>query len=200
MMQTYHQYHPSTFEFMGSGEAMESPDEPGQYLIPANAAIVAPGDVPQGSAAVWNEESQAWKFVPDYRGRVYWDTVTGERHAIEQLGQVPLPSWTNIEPYDHEAVWNGSDWELPPEVAGNRRIALIRQSGERAVAELQSHWSPIEVATWDKQARGARDLSADPHSDTAEALFVRTIAENRGIEIDALVAKILDNSNWYKHQ
>lgn len=199
-MQTYHQYHPSTFEFIGSDEAMESPLEPGQYLIPANATTVAPGEVPQGSAALWNEQSQTWKLVPDYRGDTYWDTATGEKHVIDELEQTPLPEWTNIERNDEEAVWTGSGWELPLEVAKSRKVTLIRQSADKAVVGLQSNWSAAEIASWDKQAKGAGDLNSDPDSDTVEALFVNTIAESRGIEVGALVEKILANLDDYNRK
>ena len=47
--------------------------------------------------AVWNEASDGWDAVPDYRGLVYW-TEDGMMHEITELGVEPPPNFLPIHP------------------------------------------------------------------------------------------------------
>jgi hypothetical protein len=53
-----HHYHPETLEYLGEGQADESPLEPGVYLIPAHATPIAPPAAVAGKSRHF--ESGAW--------------------------------------------------------------------------------------------------------------------------------------------
>lgn len=60
-MNIYH-YHPVTGQFLSQGQADESPLEPGQYLIPANATEITPPTLNSGEYTVWS--NGAWEVLP----------------------------------------------------------------------------------------------------------------------------------------
>lgn len=47
--------------------------------------------------AVWNDATQSWETVPDYRGFVYW-TEDGVRHEITVLGAEPPTGFLTTPP------------------------------------------------------------------------------------------------------
>lgn len=57
-----HNYHPITAEYLGPGEADESPLEPGVFLIPADATTIAPP--PQQPGFVRRFINGAWGYSP----------------------------------------------------------------------------------------------------------------------------------------
>ena len=82
-MQIIHNY-AENGEYLSSTEAIESPLEPGIFLIPRNATTTAPPESQSGFARVFvNGE---WSQVLDKRGSVYWLSYT-ESHTITELGQ-----------------------------------------------------------------------------------------------------------------
>ena len=64
MKTTIHHYHPVSREYLGYSEADESPLEPGEFLIPANATSVEPPAVPEGKVAVWNSVDWSVLDIP----------------------------------------------------------------------------------------------------------------------------------------
>ena len=123
-------YNPETGEYKGTGEAQESPLEPGVYLIPAHATTIAPPEADDGHVTVFADG--AWTLVEDHRGEVWYDTATQERHEIKNLGVVP-ETWTPLEPTDREAVWNGVAWEVPFAVLKERKLTELSADFNRRI-------------------------------------------------------------------
>lgn len=119
-------YKPSTGEYISTGEAKESPREPGVFLIPANAVTAAPPIVGVDEVAVWNGEE--WEVKPDFRGRVYYDKTTKEKHEITEIGISPDVNWTDVEPIDSEAEWNEDSWKVLFAIFVKRKKAEIAQA------------------------------------------------------------------------
>lgn len=62
----YH-WHPASLHFLGSSEADESPLEPGVFLVPAYATMVAPPNqstVPTDHDVKWDPLQNTWVIVP----------------------------------------------------------------------------------------------------------------------------------------
>ena len=100
-------YHPATGEFLGSATADKSPLEPGVFLIPAYATTVAPPTPSKNQIPIFL--GGKWVMHNDYRGKTYYETDTGERHDIINIGESPNPSWTEKVPKEN-SKWNGSEW------------------------------------------------------------------------------------------
>ena len=93
--------------------------------------------------------------------------------------------------------------EYPPEpieptfeelVAAKR--AEIWGTGDAILAQVKANFTQAEIESWSKQEQGAKDIQAGDTS-TEAAQFVAAIAQGRGIEVFALVAKILANVESY---
>ena len=52
-----------------------------------------------------------WVLKADYRGNVYWNTITMERHEVESLDFEPSSNWTEKKPAATWQIWNGVDWQ-----------------------------------------------------------------------------------------
>ncbi len=125
-------YNPSTGEYIGTGEAKESPREPGVFLIPANAVTTVPPTVKTNEIACWN--GTKWEKKADFRGKIYYDKTTKEKHEIKEIGIAPNVNWTDVEPADPDAEWNGSAWEVPFSVFKARKLMEIKQAYNSHVA------------------------------------------------------------------
>lgn len=97
------------------------------------------------------------------------------------------------------AVYPGSDytwndekdqWEIRLEVAKARKMEEIRNIVNSKMNELKKNFSNAEVETWTKQENGAKLLIENPESTEADAIWVKALAEARGISLDAMIEKI----------
>lgn len=191
-------WHYETMEFVGEGIAFLSPAdwELGHevYALPANATFSVPPHSIDGHVVLWR--GGEWAQVPDKRG-VYYDTQTRERHEIKCVGGVPGETWTVHEPFDRESVWGGDSWIIPFDMLKTRKIQKIRADADRELNEIQSNYSQSEVISWSKQEAGARELSQDVGAVSPDAAFVRAMALERGIGVQVLVEKIMQNLSPY---
>lgn len=76
-------YHSETKELLAKSLAVESPLEPGVFLIPAHATNIEPPKAKKGYAIVFNNES--WEYVKDHRGETWWDE-SGKEVIIDEIG------------------------------------------------------------------------------------------------------------------
>ena len=87
-------YDPETGEYMGVGQADESPREPGAYLIPAHATEKEPPAGKTDHARVFRDD--AWVLIEDHRGETRYDT-DGNAVEIKAIGPVD-PALTQEPP------------------------------------------------------------------------------------------------------
>lgn len=85
---TIYNYDKNTKEFLTSSEAMESPLEPGVFLIPANATTVAPLAPKPDFTMLFNEDLQSWEYIEDYRGKDIHEVATKENSKCSYIGQL----------------------------------------------------------------------------------------------------------------
>lgn len=105
-----------TGEFLYEIQCQESPREPGQFLIPANATTVAPPEEQEGKAIVW--DGSAWKYVTDNRGKTMY-SVTDSRQTSTMsnvLGEDVPDGWTLTPPPDAENKYTFVGEWLPQSV------------------------------------------------------------------------------------
>ena len=107
-----YKYDSQTGEFLHEVLCQESPREPGKFLIPANATMVAPPEEQAGKARVWNGEE--WGYRDDNRGKTMY-SVTDSRHTSTMsnvLGANVPEGWTLTPPPDSENkyTFSGGQW------------------------------------------------------------------------------------------
>lgn len=188
-MITYYNYHPVTGEYISKGNAMESPLEPGHFLLPDYSVTIAPPKPEADKVCCWN--GTEWLQVADHRGKRFWNKESKEEYLISEPGISPEPGWTDREPPDMECIWTGDLWELPLPVMKKRKIAAIRHDVDKALSAIQENFSAAEFQSWSKQEAGARALTQNPETTDADAEFVRAMAEARGITVNELIDKIM---------
>jgi hypothetical protein len=77
-------YHPSNKELLWKSNAVPSPLEPGEFLIPAYATTTKPPEaILNKQVYVFNDGS--WSVVDDHRGEIWWKP-SGESVTIEEIG------------------------------------------------------------------------------------------------------------------
>jgi len=99
-------YSPDTFELNFVSDAIESPLEPGVFLVPAFATVVEPPIDALNMRAIFDEATQTWSLVEDWRNSTVWDIATGlTSYTIIDLG--PIPSdYTLTKPATISSNWS----------------------------------------------------------------------------------------------
>ena len=169
-----------------------------KWLIPAYATTIQPPVTKEHEIAVWDFESNIWTVKANYRDEKFWDIKTKEEHEIKELGIEPDSNWVQKEPVDFESVWDSelNDWIVPFDILCKRKRNEIWSAGDKILAAVKAKYTEAEIESWSKQEQGAKDISAG-NTETEAAIFVATIAQNRGIDVSVLVSKILNNVATY---
>lgn len=92
----------------------------------------------------------------------------------------------------NDYVWNTQKdiWEIRLEVAKTRKLEEIRNAVNAQMNELKKNFSNAEVETWSRQENGAKLLILNPETQEYDALWVKALAEARGISLEAMIEKI----------
>lgn len=111
--------------------------------------------------------------------------------------------WAEINAYA-EAHPEEVTIEYPPEPYEPTFAELVKikrreiwGAGDAILAAVKTNFTEAEIESWPKQEQGAKDIKAG-NTETEVAVFVSTIAQNRGIETSVLVDKILNNVATYE--
>lgn len=115
-----------------------------------------------------------------------------ETGALEYFAEeVPEDYTLSVYP-GNDYIWNGEkdQWEIRLEVAKARKMEEIRYGVNSQMNELKKSFSDAEVETWSRQENGAKLLILNPESQEYDALWVKALAEARGISLDAMIEKI----------
>lgn len=87
--------------------------------------------------------------------------------------------------------------EVTLEEVRNQKLRLARNWADQTLAVYKADCSQSEILTWDRQEDGARALAIDENDTSANAEFVRQLAEARGIGVTELVTKIMRKVELY---
>ncbi|XTZ40081.1 tail fiber assembly protein [Salmonella enterica] len=109
-----------TNEFIGESDAYIPP----HTGLPANCTDIAPPEIPDGYAAIFDSDECGWHLVEDHRGKTVYEKETGTSVYISELGSLPL-NVTAISPSGHYQKWNGEAWVND---ADAEREALISEA------------------------------------------------------------------------
>jgi hypothetical protein len=126
-------YHPTTGEFLGAGEADPDQLDEGNWLIPAYACTDAPPKTGKNKVAV--RVSEAWEIADDLRGVVYY-TDSPDPHTIETIGELVPDGATSTPP--------------PPSVEELTFLAFNRRDGLLSTAAIRI--DPLQDAVDEEEA------------------------------------------------
>lgn len=92
-------YHPVTGELLGPGVADPNPVEIGEWILPAHATTVAPGEPQPGRA--YRFTGSGWQSLADHRGETWWAADAKDNTDSVLVGFIGDPTehgLTNVEP------------------------------------------------------------------------------------------------------
>ena len=139
----YH-YNPETGEYMGQGEARESPLEPGVFLIPAYSTSEKPPKTGDNEVAVF--ENEKWAIKPDFRGKVYYRKDTKEEIEITEIGVEPDEDMTDIEPGVFDEWDNESKkWKCNLDLVKPIKIQEIKNEANRIITTRYDYYKQINI-------------------------------------------------------
>ena len=125
-----YKYDSQTGEFVHEGLCQESPREPGQFLIPANATTVSPPEEQAGKARVW--DGSAWGYVTDNRGKTMYSVDDSRQTSVMSnvLGEDVPEGWTLTPPpdADNKYTFVGGQWVEQS----------VEETGRNALEQLQN--------------------------------------------------------------
>ena len=175
----------------------------GSYLIPANCVEATPPQPKENHAAKWQPETQTWKYLPDYRGKIVYDTTTGTEIVMSELGELPENVTVNPKPSGHH-VWNGRGWEIPVEIAEqltqqqfqtakNAKLVALNTAAQNYINQAtgMDKLPQFEKDTWAIQGQEAKAWAADNHALTPG---LDGIASARGVPAQILKQKALEKT------
>lgn len=127
-------FDPETGEYVGTKEARLDPF--GKELLPdhnhKSRTTIAPPEVEDGYARVFDRDAQAWKQVEDHRKDTVYDIKGGREKKIKALGPLPRNVTTKVKPSDwHKFDDRTGDWA---EDTTAKTAEMIRQAAQQRVA------------------------------------------------------------------
>lgn len=124
-------WHPITKEpLQGEFYADESPLEKGVYHLPQYTTKKPVPILTEHACALYDEASDDWLIVPDYRGETLYSKDDGEPFVIEKLGDIP-ENLTFLARPSKAHDWDGKQWVL------NQAKQTELDAQEKAIADAQ---------------------------------------------------------------
>jgi hypothetical protein len=138
--------------------------------IPANAALDAPLSAKARFAVCRNVTGQTWEYIHDSRGETVYDTASGERKQITELGDYPA-NVTTLAPATPYDVWNGSAWVTDESAQKTALIAEAEQSKTQRLKEAKE-----SISMWQTE------LQLGIISDDDKASLVKWLEYIKGVQ------------------
>ncbi len=80
----------------------------------------------QNEFAIFDEKEKSWKVIPDFRGKIFWSTSSGEMVHISKIGELP-ENLTDKAP-DRFDIWENDEWTFNYEKWINEYVRPKRNS------------------------------------------------------------------------
>lgn len=124
-------WHPITKEpLQGEFYADESPLEDDVYHLPQYTTKKPVPILTEHACALYDEASDDWLIVPDYRGETLYSKDDGEPFVIEKLGDIP-ENLTFLARPSKAHDWDGKQWVL------NQAKQSELEAQDKAIADAQ---------------------------------------------------------------
>ena len=173
----------------------------GTYLVPANCVEATPPQPKENHAAKWQPETQTWKYLPDYRGKIVYDTTTGAEIVISELGGMPENVTTNPKPSEHH-TWNGNAWVISAETAAQQfqaakttKIRQLNAAAQQFIDDNADQVPEFEKLSWTIQGGEAKAWAQNHNSPTP---VLDAIATQRQLPRELLIKAALKKTLQYE--
>ena len=177
--------------YLCSAAADRDPLDENNWLIPAGCVEVAPPQTGKNQTAQWQQDSQTWRIIPDYRGQTAYRTDTWQHDGIASATVTEpgeLPAGLTIEPPPGSLhTWDGKAWVLDAETA-----AALKQAQQEEV------WTRIKAKREMQRYGGAYIPSLKKWMQTDEPSRTQylqlQLLEAKGLFKQPVRWKTMDNS------
>lgn len=203
LMKTIYLFNSQTRELIGSAVADESPLEPGEFLMPADATDIEPPEFGKKEIAVFIDDE--WIIKPDWRGVILYK-ADGTSYSISAIGDEPDDGSTELPPPDEMHQFVAGQWVLDQA----KIDAQLKSAKEQAslkistlIADIRSMIAgttdPLEVAGWPEKRRIAEAIAEGKAMDKEYAIFEVEV-RRRGIQdesVETFTQKVLRNAGRF---
>lgn len=97
-------------------------------------------------------DGKCWEIIPDYRGKIAYDTLTRDPIEISEIGELPATLTFKKPPTDFDK-WDGKDWVVDKDLLKSHQIneakqkqATLLQQANYTISLLQDSVD-LEMAT-----------------------------------------------------
>ncbi|WP_432340293.1 phage tail protein [Yersinia enterocolitica] len=116
--------------------------------LPAHAYLDVPPKAKKGFAICRSEDERQWEYKTDYRGKVRYSTITGEKITVTVLGEYPPDTTDSAPPKFNQ--WDGVQWvtnsDLLAAIARQHRDAFIIATDPMMVSDYSIDDVPLTEA------------------------------------------------------
>ncbi len=138
-------WHPITKEpLQGEFYADESPLEDDVYHLPQYTTKKPVPILTEHACALYDEASDDWLIVPDYRGETLYSKDDGEPFVIEKLGDIP-ENLTFLARPSKAHDWDGKQWVLNQAKQAGLAAQAEQQAVDAVKHALQAHIDSVAV-------------------------------------------------------
>lgn len=158
------------------------------------------------------EAPQNYKNITNFNKSVvlmkrhgFVEMIKGYSKATGDIKYVELDKWRYNKAHYTEIPYPNSDYEWSKvedkwiqklDVIKHKKLLEIRQSANEYMNALKMNFSNVEMDTLNRQENGLKLLQKDLNSQQYDAIWLKRVAENRGISIEELMRQLEYSINY----
>jgi hypothetical protein len=144
------------------------------------------------------------KFPSIMKKHGFVEKIKAYKKSDGTLKYVDPENWSQHEAFYTENTYPGADyvwddatenWTIKLEVAKEQKLDEIRDATNSYMKQLKTGFSDAEMETWGRQENGVKLLSENIDSQEYDALWVKSLAQTRGISLEEQMQRISQASN-----
>lgn len=115
------------------------------------------------------------------------------KYITPSTWEIEKDNYTTIPYYGSNHEWNEEKgtWEIKLEIAKEQKLSEIRNATNDYMNSLKKNFSNAEMETWSRQENGVKLLSENIDSEEYDAVWVKNLANARGVSLEEMMQRIL---------
>ena len=144
------------------------------------------------------------KFPSIMKKHGFVERIKAWKKSDGTLKYVEPTKWGQHKTFYTENTYPGADyvwddatknWAIKLDVAKQQKLNEIRDATNSYMKQLKAGFSDAEMETWGRQENGVKLLSENIDSQEYDALWVKALAQTRGISLEEQMQRISYASN-----